>query len=780
MKSLLVVCLLIMAQAAFGQSPTLGVTINAGLGPEISGPVVVDSGTYTSGITATGSGTGTCNLAFTGGGGSGATATVQVNSGVVGTTLTITNEGSGYTSAPTAATVTNGTGYTCTGPAVVSTKIGDPLGLVGVAGVVSTTINPVGVVYNPTTEAYSGLTISVKNTANGITLPCANAEAVVKVHDANFGGNDSLTLGNCTLYLVSPSNHVATLTATIVFPPNSLLPAPLPLAFSVPSLVGSPASQASYTCLDATFCPGQVNSTAKLGITGSMSTTCTNCPSETVNGSATPAALSFTAAPGGALQSQSVTVGDSPTTSLAYAVTESVTSPTGGTWLTVGPAPGSAITGGQTGGTFSVNANPGSLAAGSYSGTVTVYTSASNSPVPLTVNLTIASQPTITTASLAAGDVTVAYGQTLQATGGAGGPYKNWTVSSGSLPAGLTLGASSGTISGTPTATGTSNFSVTVQDNANNTSPPKAFSIIINTAPTITTTSLPADDVGIAYSANLLASGGTSPYAWTVNGSLPAGLTMTANGAISGTPTTPGTSTFTVTVRDTAGGTKTSGNLSITINAVPTVQTASLPNGLAGAAYNQTLTANGGTAPLNWAVSSGSLPAGLTLNTATGAITGTPTTAATSNFNVTVKDFVGVTSTPKSLSITVTSGLTITTSSLLPNGEINVAYTDTLQELGGTAPYTWSITGGSLPTGLTLTASGVNAGLISGTPTVVGNSSFTVKVTDAGSSTATATLDLNVAAGLRFITMAPCRVVDTRDATKPSGFGPPSLSAGTT
>ncbi len=147
---------------------------------------------------------------------------------------------------------------------------------------------------------------------------------------------------------------------------------------------------------------------------------------------------------------------------------------------------------------------------------------------------------------------------------------------------------------------------------------------------------------------------------------MPAGITLSSAGAITGSPSTAGTASFTVTVKDANNLTATQ-NLSITINAALSITTMTLTNGVVGAAYNQTLAASGGTPPYsNWTVATGSLPVGLTLSAATGAITGTPTgSAGTSNFTVTVKDTANTTATSSPLSITVTAGLTITTTHCL-------------------------------------------------------------------------------------------------------------------
>ena len=131
------------------------------------------------------------------------------------------------------------------------------------------------------------------------------------------------------------------------------------------------------------------------------------------------------------------------------------------------------------------------------------------------------------------------------------------------------------------------------------------------------------------------------------------------------------------------------------------VTTNSLPATTVGATYSQFFAASGGTAPYTWAISAGTLPAGLSLNSSNGAITGTVTTAATSNFTVQVTDSVAATAT-KALSILVNAAPAVTTASPMPGGTTGAAYSQTLANSGGTAPFTWSISAGALPAGLTL------------------------------------------------------------------------------
>jgi hypothetical protein len=180
---------------------------------------------------------------------------------------------------------------------------------------------------------------------------------------------------------------------------------------------------------------------------------------------------------------------------------------------------------------------------------------------------------------------------------------------------------------------------------------------------------------------------------------------------------------------------------SFTTLATPTIITASpLPEGEVGVAYSQTLTASWGTSPYNWSIDSGTLPAGLSLSGAT--ISGTPTTAGgptTITFQVT--DSLGRTAT-KDLSFTILEALTITTASPLPEGEVGVAYSQTLTASGGTSPYRWSIASGSLQASLWLSGA-----TISGTPTTgSGPTTITFQVTDSLGRTATKDLSFTILA----------------------------------
>ena len=244
----------------------------------------------------------------------------------------------------------------------------------------------------------------------------------------------------------------------------------------------------------------------------------------------------------------------------------------------------------------------------------------------------------ITTTTLPGGSVGLAYNQLVHASGGTG--TLTWSIDVGTLPPDLTLNPTTGVIAGTPTAAGTSSFTVRVADTAGQTAT-QPLSILINSPspPSITTTTLPGGSVGLAYSEGLEASGGTGTLVWSLSaGSLPANLTLSSTGTISGTPTDTGTSNFTVMVTDVLAQSDTL-PLSITVSGALTITTTSLPNPKVGKSYNRTLQRSGGVSPFIWSVTP-ALPTGLSLDTSTGKISGVPAagTAETYTLTFTVED----------------------------------------------------------------------------------------------------------------------------------------------
>lgn len=385
-------------------------------------------------------------------------------------------------------------------------------------------------------------------------------------------------------------------------------------------------------------------------------------------------------------------------------------------------------------------------AAGTTPFTAMVTDSAANTA---TLALSIVVNPAVsiaTATTLPVGFVGSAYSQTLAATGGSGTGY-SWIVNSGStLPGGLSL-SSAGVLNGTPTASGTPSFTVTVTDSVSNTAS-ATFSLTINASVSITTLStLPGGyQNGVYPTTALAATGGNSgPYTWAwaaaSGSSLPAGLILSTAGVITGTPTGSGIFNIVVTATDSASN-KGTATFTLTIEAALAVSTTTLKSGTVNVAYSQTLAATGGSGTGNtWATTGPSTLASLNLSlSADGVLSGTPTTTGTATFTAQVTDSQSHTASA-SLSVSVFNVLTVTTTTL-PVASVGTAYSQTLNAGGGTGSgYTWTATSSNLATyGLSLSA----AGVVSGTPTTSGAASFTANVTDSGNNTALQALSITI------------------------------------
>jgi len=351
----------------------------------------------------------------------------------------------------------------------------------------------------------------------------------------------------------------------------------------------------------------------------------------------------------------------------------------------------------------------------------------------------------------------VPYSFTFQSNGGIS-PIA-WTLVSGQLPAGLTLN-SNGTLTGTPTATGSFTFTVQAGDGSLP-SQTITLSVAIGSKPLLVINTaggaLPDAFVGKVYSTGLQTTGGTSPYRWTLTGGqLPTGLVLSTAGVVSGTPTTASAtpSAFTVQVQD-SGTPAQSKSLSLSIRVtaalVITTPAGALPDAVVGATYNPiTLQFTGGLAPQVWNVSAGTLPPGMALSSG-GVVSGTPSVTGTFGFAAKAQDSSNpAQSATVSLSIRVAALLTITTpAGALPDALYKTAYSQTLTSSGGNAPIVWSLGSGELPPGVTMSS----AGVISGSASATGSFSFTVRAADSSSpqQTATASFTLSVVSTLSIV-----------------------------
>jgi hypothetical protein len=233
------------------------------------------------------------------------------------------------------------------------------------------------------------------------------------------------------------------------------------------------------------------------------------------------------------------------------------------------------------------------------------------------------------------------YTQMLLERGGVGA--LTWTLTGGALPTGITL-STNGILQGTPTSTGTFTFTAQLVDSS---APGKiasaTFSLTVS-GPTLVfgAQSLPTALIGFGYTPPLVVSGGTAPFSFAITGGAPpSGITLGSNGIFSGSATTVGSSTFTVTVTDSSVPQQSASQaLTIQVANPLVINTASLPDAVIGAAYSQSLAASGGLGTYTWSLVSGSLPVGTTLSSA-GLISGTLTTTGSYSFVLTVTDLSG-------------------------------------------------------------------------------------------------------------------------------------------
>jgi hypothetical protein len=259
---------------------------------------------------------------------------------------------------------------------------------------------------------------------------------------------------------------------------------------------------------------------------------------------------------------------------------------------------------------------------------------------------------------------------------------------------------------------------------------------------TVATSSLPSGPLGASYSQTLAATGGTAPYSWSIvpgSGALPAGLSLSSGGLISGTPSIAGTFNFTVQLNDSESR---SAQKALAITITPPaleIITLAVPSARKGTAFNYQLAATGGTPPYTWLVSFGSLAPGLSLAT-TGVISGTPSLSGNFGFTVDVTDSESRTAS-KALSIQVTPGQLSIGAATSFDATQGTAFNYQPSVAGGTAPYAWSISSGGLPTGLALNSA---SGLISGTPTVADTFSFVLTVSDWSGLSAGASIQIRV------------------------------------
>jgi hypothetical protein len=354
---------------------------------------------------------------------------------------------------------------------------------------------------------------------------------------------------------------------------------------------------------------------------------------------------------------------------------------------------------------------------------------------PVAFSITIANPAAINPANLPAGSTATSYTAQLTSSGFLSTP--TWQVLSGALPPGLSLNPATGMIQGTPTANGSYTFQIRAFTDTQAASPVSFVIGIGSQQIDFTPDRLPDATLGVAYSQRLLPTGGEGNYIFTITRGTPApGINLAASGAVTGTPTQPGTFSFSVRLTD--GTLLIEKQVTLLVQSADiTVTPAKLPDAYVTQAYSQTLSATGGLAPYRFQIASGSLPPGLALSSA-GLLTGAATAAGSFTFGVQITDATQKQSV-QNFTLPVRQAVVLPFSSLqdATQGE---PYSATLQASGGLAPFTYRVQDGALPTGLSLSA----AGQIAGTPTATGEFRFTIQASDANLKTASNTYILSV------------------------------------
>ncbi|MFT0519097.1 putative Ig domain-containing protein [Pseudomonas faucium] len=677
-----------------------------------------------------------------------------------------------------------------------------------VAGPISLTVSANSTA-NPVTLNLSGGTTTsvavVVAASNGVAV--ANGTSITYKPNAGFSGSDSFSYnatgpgGTSNTATVS----VTVMAPTIVLTPSSIPSATVATAYSVTLGASGGSAPYTYSLTGGTLPAGlSLSAGGLLGGTptaaGSFNFTVTATDNNGMTGT----------------QAYSLSVGQAAPVAgnLSFFVPANSGAIPVGLNLSGGPATSVAVVsnGGHgvasaSGTSISYKPNPGFAGSDSFTYTATGPGGTSNTA---TVSVTVTA-PTIalTPTTIPGATVATAYSATLTASGGSS-PY-TYSLTTGTLPAGISL-STAGVLSGTPTAAGSFNFTITATDNTGFTGT-QAYSLSVGevapvagnisltvaansnvnpvtlnlsggpvasvavasnashgvasasgtsisykptpgfagsdsftytatgpggtsntatvsvtvTAPSIalTPTSIPGATVATAYSATLTASGGSSPYTYSLTtGTLPAGITLSTAGVLSGTPTAAGSFNFTITATDSTGFTGTQAyNLSVS-EAVPVAGNISLTVAANSSANPVTLTLSGGPAA-SVAVASNASHGVASASGTSITFTPNPGFAGSDSFTYTATG-PGGTSNTATVSVTVTAPTIALTPTSIPGATVASAYSATLTASGGAAPYTYSVTAGTLPAGITLST----AGVLSGTPTAAGNFSFTITATD--------------------------------------------------
>jgi hypothetical protein len=561
----------------------------------------------------------------------------------------------------------------------------------------------------------AGLTLSTAGVLSGTPTQTGSFPIVVTVTDGNgctgSGATYTLVIGCQTITVTNPGTTTGTVNSpfsqtftqtggfgTTTFSTVSTLPAGLTLA-SNGTLSGTPTQVGSFpitvTATDSNGCTG----------TGAAYTLVISCQTITVTNPA------LTSSPAGTPFSQSFT----QTGAFGSATfTTASTLPTGLTLSTAGVLSGTP----SGSGTFPI--------------VVTVTDANGCTGTGATYNLTITCPViTVTNPATSTGTAGTAFSQTFTQSGGQGGV--TFTLASGTLPAGLTL-SSAGLLSGTPTQTGSFPITVTVTDGNGCTGTGSTYTLVINCQTiTVTNPATTTGTAGTAFSQSFTQTGAIGGASFSLNsGSLPAGLTLSAGGLLSGTPTQTGSFPITVKVTDGNGCTGISATYTLVIGCQTiTVTNPATSTGTIQVAFSQTFTQTGAIGSATFSLNSGSLPAGLTLSSA-GVLSGTPTVTGSFPITVKVTDGNGCTGVTSTYTLVINCQTITVTNPAVTTGVAGTPFSQLFTQTGGNGTTNFS-TASTLPAGITLAANGT----LSGTPTQTGSFPITVTATDANGCTGT-------------------------------------------
>ena len=549
------------------------------------------------------------------------------------------------------------------------------------------------------------------------TAPVGSNSALITITGTNFIAQSVVSWNSTVL----PTSYVSATSITAQVG-SSLLQTPGPAFLTVSNGAGASNETPAIFTVESPTLSSLSPGTAVAGLTAlSVAVTGTNFAAGSVvnwNGSAVP--TSFTSStqltasvPASVIANAGtyfVTV-SSPGGSTSGAAVFQLTAPPPGTITSFSPA--SAVAGSQAFVLTVTGTGFNSTSTVVWNGTSLPTTFVSATQITALVNSTLLTVPSVATVTVLNTGSTAATPMTFAVSGptitslsptstSAGGPAFTLSVTgtnylpgsliqwnSVSLPTSygsatsLTASVSSSLVVSAGTA------SVTVQNPGGATSPASTFTVGPFTL-SFTTVTLPDAIVGQIYSAPALqATGGTSPYIWSVTGGvIPQGLTLDpSSGTISGTATVPGIASLTIQVTDSVGRTA-SKTLSLhVVLSLSITNPTPLTSATISSSYSQLLIASGGTPPYTWSAG-GSLPPGLVLNSTTGQISGTPTVPGLSQFTITVTDSRSLTLTSPFSLTTVLQSVSIggITSSLAPAQQPSIRLS-----LGG--PYTVDLSG---------------------------------------------------------------------------------------